>query len=117
MVRLVPSGGAFDTMLAAMPPPPPVLFSTVIDWPSRGAHLSANNRLTMSGLPPGEVPTRMRSERLGHSDCARAGKALDAARPAARPNASRLLIRMFASLAAACHWQLSPLKITLAGAI
>ncbi len=65
MVRLVPSGGAFDTMPAAMPPPPPVLFSTVIDWPSRAASLSANSRLTMSGLPPGEVPTRMRSDAIG----------------------------------------------------
>src|SRR5262245_13962196 len=97
MVRLVPSGGALDTMLAAMPPPPPVLFSTVIDWPSRGAHLSANSRLTMSGEPPGEVPTRMRSDRLGQSDCARAGSAPDAVTPAAKPSASRREIWMFAS--------------------
>jgi hypothetical protein len=69
MVRLVPSGGAFDTMLAAMPPPPPVLFSTVTDWPIRGDSLSANMRLTMSGLPPGEVPTRMRNGRFGQSCC------------------------------------------------
>ena len=71
----MPSGGACVTMLAAMPPPPPVLFSTVMVWPSRSAILSASSRPMMSGLPPGEVPTRMRSGRCGQFCCARAGSA------------------------------------------
>ena len=85
-------------MLAAMPPPPPVLFSTVMDWPSRSANLSASSRPMMSGLPPGEVPTRMRSERFGQSDCALAGNAPAAASPAAKPSASRLVRPMRTSL-------------------
>ena len=63
-------------MLAAMPPPPPVLFSTVMVWPSRSAILSASSRPMMSGLPPGDVPTRMRSGRCGQFCCARAGSAV-----------------------------------------
>ncbi len=74
-VMLYPSGGAWVTMLAAMPPPPPVLFSTVMVWPSRSAILSASSRPMMSGLPPGEVPTRMRSGRCGQFCWARAGSA------------------------------------------
>ena len=70
---LYPSGGACVTMLAAMPPPPPVLFSTVMVWPSRSAILSASSRPMMSGLPPGEVPTRMRSGRCGQFCWAPAG--------------------------------------------
>jgi len=49
-------------------------------------------RLTISGLPPGEVPTRMRNGRLGQSCCAAAGQTVVAASPAARPNVSRRLI-------------------------
>ena len=43
----------------------------------------------MSGLPPGEVPTRMRNGRLGQSDCARAGKAPAMAAEAAKPSVWR----------------------------
>src|SRR5712672_3154650 len=86
---LVPSGGACDTMLAAMPPPPPVLFSTVMVWPRRSAILSASNRPMMSGLPPGEVPTRMRSGRCGQFCCAPAGSAELPAKAVASASARR----------------------------
>ena len=51
----------------------------------------------MSGLPPGEVPTRMRSERGGQFCCARAGSAELPAKAAASASARRRVRLMLAN--------------------
>src|SRR5262249_5691536 len=67
MLSVYPSGGDFATAFQAATPVVEE-FSTTTAWPSRSASLSANNRLTKSGLPPAGVPVTIRTGRVGHGD-------------------------------------------------